>query len=318
MSPEWLPRRPSSTPRMQAIRRGCRQCSGLPRSRVGCQAPGVRAWTANQPPAGSANGRPLTCRCDAYREPAQRASSTVSARRQAGFSTRVSSLPHRHSLQRLCLSFQFPAASVRRRPSQTRDMVSLSNMFARNDKCESYPIQDDPERGECFQHEMILKRQRSGRGTRRLNASHQAACSTCHAGADAGVCGLQRQSQFYRRRPGRDPWLRRGNLAGPAVRAAVEEGQRRRAALSGQDQRAPLGSDHAADPAPRRICQRATNWREADTCCAICLFCSPSAARSVTVQLPSLGFGQRHLWCCSHVFLLLEETLQRDYKLHYF
>ena len=71
-------------------------------------------------------------------------------------------------------------------------------------------------------------------------------------------------------------------------------------------------------PAPRRICQRATNWREADTCCAICLFCSPSAARSVTVQLPSLGFGQRHLWCCSHVFLLLEETLQRDYKLHYF
>ena len=42
------------------------------------------------------------------------------------------------------------------------------------------------------------------------------------------------------------------------------------------------------------------------------------AARSVTVQLPSLGFGQCHSWCCSHVFLLLEETLRRDYKLHDF
>ena len=38
-------------------------------------------------------------------------------------------------------------------------------------------MQDDPESGECFQHEMILKRQRSGRGTLRVNASHHAACS---------------------------------------------------------------------------------------------------------------------------------------------
>ena len=96
---------------------------------------------------------------------------------------------------------------------------------------------------------MILKRQRSGRGTRRVNASHQAACSRSHAGADAGVCGRQRQSQLYRRRPQGDLWLRRGNLAGPAVPAAVEEGQRRRAALSGHDQRAQLGADHAPDPA---------------------------------------------------------------------
>ena len=82
---------------------------------------------------------------------------------------------------------------------------------------QSCPRQDDPERGECFQHEMILKRQRSGQGTRRVNASHQAACSRSHAGGDTRVCGRQRRPHPRRRRPGRDLWLRRGNLAGPAV-----------------------------------------------------------------------------------------------------
>ena len=43
-------------------------------------------------------------------------------------------------------------------------------------------MQDDPERGECFQHKMILKRRQPGEGTLRVNASHHAACSTSHAG----------------------------------------------------------------------------------------------------------------------------------------
>ena len=39
---------------------------------------------------------------------------------------------------------------------------------------ESCPIQDDPERGECFQHKMILKTTKVGGGTLRVNANHHA------------------------------------------------------------------------------------------------------------------------------------------------
>ena len=37
---------------------------------------------------------------------------------------------------------------------------------------QSCPIQDDPERGECFQHKMILRMQRWGQGTLRLTMQH--------------------------------------------------------------------------------------------------------------------------------------------------
>ena len=43
-------------------------------------------------------------------------------------------------------------------------------------------MQDDPDRGECFQDKMILKRRQRGEGTLRLNASHHGACSTSYAG----------------------------------------------------------------------------------------------------------------------------------------
>ena len=115
-------------------------------------------------------------------------------------------------------------------------------------------MQDDPERGECFQHKMILKRRQPGEGTLRVNANHHGACSTSHAGRDARIRGLQRQPQLYRRRAQGDLRSCRMHLAGARVLAASEEKQRRRAALFGQDQRAQLGADHAADPAlpPKR------------------------------------------------------------------
>ena len=125
-----------------------------------------------------------------------------------------------------------------------------------SDQCgeESCPMQDDPERGECFQHKMILKRRQPGEGTLRVNANHHGACSTSHAGRDARIRGLQRQPQLYRRRAQGDLRSCRMHLAGARVLAASEEKQRRRAALFGQDQRAQLGADHAADPAlpPKR------------------------------------------------------------------
>ena len=96
---------------------------------------------------------------------------------------------------------------------------------------------------------MILKRRQPGEGTLRVNANHHGACSTSHAGRDARIRGLQRQPQLYRRRAQGDLRSCRMHLAGARVLAASEEKQRRRAALFGQDQRAQLGADHAADPA---------------------------------------------------------------------
>ena len=85
---------------------------------------------------------------------------------------------------------------------------------------------------------MILKTRRSGQGTLRVNASHQAACSTSPAGADAGVCGRQRQSQLYRRRyrlaDYRTPYEKLVSLAGweqhlkPGISAAMLQQQARR------------------------------------------------------------------------------------------
>ena len=42
---------------------------------------------------------------------------------------------------------------------------------------QSCPVQDDPKRGEYFQYKRILKIQRSGEGTPRVKASHDAECS---------------------------------------------------------------------------------------------------------------------------------------------
>ena len=77
----------------------------------------------------------------------------------------------------------------------------------------SCPMQDDPERGECFQHKMILKRRQPGEGTLRVNANHHAACTTSHAGRDARVCGFQRSPQLYRRRAQADLRPRRAHPA---------------------------------------------------------------------------------------------------------
>ena len=109
-------------------------------------------------------------------------------------------------------------------------------------------MQDDPERGECFQYKMILKARRSGEGTLRVNASHHAECSTSHAGRDARVCRFQLQPPLLRQPSGGDLRLRGAHLAGPAVPAAVEERQGRGAPLSGQDQRTQPAADHALDP----------------------------------------------------------------------
>ena len=113
---------------------------------------------------------------------------------------------------------------------------------------QSCPMQDDPERGECFQYKMILKARRSGEGTLRVNASHHAECSTSHAGRDARVCRFQLQPPLLRQPSGGDLRLRGAHLAGPAVPAAVEERQGRGAPLSGQDQRTQPAADHALDP----------------------------------------------------------------------
>ena len=48
-------------------------------------------------------------------------------------------------------------------------------------------MRDDSERGEYFQHKMILKAQRSGRGTLRVNASHQRYCQMLWMARSGGV-----------------------------------------------------------------------------------------------------------------------------------
>ena len=85
---------------------------------------------------------------------------------------------------------------------------------------------------------MVLKRQRSGRGTRRVNASHQAACSRSHAGGDTRVCGRWRRPQLYGRRyrlaDDRTPYEKLVSLAGweqhlkPGISAAMLQQQARR------------------------------------------------------------------------------------------
>ena len=83
----------------------------------------------------------------------------------------------------------------RHSPHHDRTTIILRNPTRRHSQ--SCPMQDDPERGECFQHKMILKRRQRGEGTLRVNASHHGACSTSHAGRDARIRGLQRQPHLY-------------------------------------------------------------------------------------------------------------------------
>ena len=94
---------------------------------------------------------------------------------------------------------------------------------------------------------MILRMQRWGQGTLRVNASHHAACRTSHAGRDARVSRRQQHSQLRRSWPPADIWPGRAHLACPAVPAVVEERQGRRAPLSSQDQRSQPAADYSSD-----------------------------------------------------------------------
>ena len=94
---------------------------------------------------------------------------------------------------------------------------------------------------------MILRMQRWGQGTLRVNASHHAACRTSHAGRDARVSRRQQHSQLRRSWPPADVWPGRAHLARSAIPAAVEERQGRRAPLSSQDQRSQPAADYSSD-----------------------------------------------------------------------
>ena len=104
---------------------------------------------------------------------------------------------------------------------------------------------------------MILKRQRSGQRTLRVNASRHAACRTSHTGRDARVSRRQQASQVRWNRPPTDLWSDRTHFACPAVSGLSQARQRCRAALSGPDQRprpVPDHPPHAVLP-PKRGCE---------------------------------------------------------------
>ena len=110
------------------------------------------------------------------------------------------------------------------------------------------------------QHKMSLKMNRPDQGTLRVNASHHATCRTSHPGRDAGVSRRQQQSQLRRHRPQADLRPSRGRLAQPKIPRLSQEGQRNRAPLSGQDQRAQRGPNHPLDrPLARARRDRAAN-----------------------------------------------------------
>ncbi len=103
---------------------------------------------------------------------------------------------------------------------------------------------------------MILKASRTGQGTMRVNASHQAACRTSHAGRDARVpCG-QRHSQLRRSWPQSKftSWSNASCVPSSTwvcqektKDGFVKKRQRNRAPLSRQDQRTQLGADQPLD-----------------------------------------------------------------------
>ena len=112
---------------------------------------------------------------------------------------------------------------------------------------QSCPIQDEPERGERFQHKMSLKTIWLEQGTLRVNASHHAARRTSHPRRDAGVPLRQQLAQFRRSWPRPDLRPSRTRLAHPKIPRLDQEGERHRAPLSRQNQRTQRGPNHSLD-----------------------------------------------------------------------